>query len=392
MIVLHNEYNGIRHKNPDVLPLFFNQLVPDSPLFSLYQRTYLQLMQQDEFPSILAARPPLDILHRCKSSLAQYMSKAWNHSFSTEHIYFLPPAPAGWHLLFQAFEHLGLENVLALPAMPSQWMYTTVPLKWLVPESNPQDNPANTFSYSYSFEQGTHPQALFLSVPNVVTGGIIIHQWLEQLTDLMRRSGGLLVLDQSIQRPIPNLITQSCPPFYQPGMISLHQMAWWGFGTDAPLFLIAEPDILRAIQTKIAVPESVDSLFAHFLEALLQTNEALRICEDVHPLLLNNRYQQVLVSLMELGVNYPITYHSHYGGSSVWIHLAGIPVNSRVVSNVLVNKGVWLPDGHFFYPTQLAGNRTYQNCMQIGIAEEEHTLTQAVERLYSGLEKFYAAI
>lgn len=251
------------------------------------------------------------------------------------------------------------------------------------------------FKYHVNFDQvaiGDDIGAVCVSRPTNPTGNVLTDSEIQTLSDITKKAGVPLIIDNAYGTPFPNIIFTEAHPFWDEHIIVCMSLSKLGLPGTRTGIVIANTEIIEGISGISAVMNlAPGSMGATLACEMVRTGRIIELSRDVIMPFYRNKAQKALAQLhKELnGVNYHV--HKSEGSLFLWLWLEGLPITCQQLYERLKKRGVLVVPGNYFYPGLQEPWPHTNECIRITYSQDEKIVTQGLTIIADEVKKTYAS-
>ena len=240
-----------------------------------------------------------------------------------------------------------------------------------------------TFKYRIDFDAlhvSPDVAAICVSRPTNPTGNVLADEEMERLSELARRHGVFLIVDNAYGAPFPDIIFTEVEPFWDEHVIltlSLSKLGLPGLRTGV---VIAREDVIQAISNINAVVSLANAGMGQALVApLLRSGELLALSREViRPFYesKSRRAQQWLREALGDAVDYRL--HRSEGALFLWLWLKDFPVGADELYRRLKARNLLVVPGHHFFYALPGDWRHARECLRLTYSQADDVVQRGL--------------
>jgi valine--pyruvate aminotransferase len=253
------------------------------------------------------------------------------------------------------------------------------------------------FKYAVDFDElEVTPDiaAICASRPTNPTGNVLTDAEVAHLSDLAKRHGIPLILDNAYGAPFPGIIFAEATPFWDEHVILTLSLSKLGLPATRTGIVIGPPEIIRAMSSMNAITGlSNTNIGQQITLPLLESGEILRLSREVVRPFYQEKCQRALAAVAEaFREDFPWRVHRAEGALFLWLWFPGLPVSSAELYERLKRRGVLVIPGHyFFFGLDDRDWRHRQECVRLSYAMDEQVVHDGLRILAEEVRACFAA-
>ncbi len=312
-------------------------------------------------------------------AVAQLLRRTYGWQVGPENVLMTAGSQASFYMLFNLFAGAfpdGSQRYLQLPMTPEYIGYADIArdpdtVRSVRPTIEIQEN--HRFKYRVDFAQlapGAETGAVCVSRPTNPTGNVISRDELQALSDLSRRLGVPLIIDNAYGLPFPNILFADAEPWFDEHVIYTMSLSKLGLPGLRTGIVVASAEIVELMQSMNAVMTLASgSLGASLVTSLFESGEVLRLSRDVIQPYYRERLGQALAWCQASfeGLDYYV--HQPEGAIFLWLWFPNLPISAKALYERLKRRDVLVIPGHYFFPGLAESWQHAEECIRISYAQ-----------------------
>jgi valine--pyruvate aminotransferase len=219
----------------------------------------------------------------------------------------------------------------------------------LIEKGGPHD-----FKYRVDFdalEITPDTAAICASRPTNPTGNVLTDDEITHLSDLAKRHGIPLIIDNAYGLPFPGILFSEATPFWEPHVVLTLSLSKIGLPGTRTGIVIGPPEIIRALGSMSAIAGlSNPSIGQQIVLPLLESGELLRLSHEVvRPFYQEKCHLARKAAAEAFGEDMDWYLHRSEGALFLWLWFPGLPITSAELYERLKRRGVLVIPGHYFF-------------------------------------------
>ncbi|MEP2774935.1 MAG: valine--pyruvate transaminase [Luteolibacter sp.] len=253
------------------------------------------------------------------------------------------------------------------------------------------------FKYHVDFEHlrvDDDVAAICVSRPTNPTGNVLEDKEVRQLSEIAKRKGIPLIIDNAYGAPFPGIIFTEAKPFYEDHVILTLSLSKLGLPGTRTGIVVAAPEIIRAIASMTAITGLANPGTGQQLALpLIRSGEILSLSEDViRPFYLQKSRVAQAAALEIFGERFPWHMHRSEGALFLWLWFPDLPVTSAELYQRLKAREVLvIPGNHFFFGCDDTEWKHRHECIRVSFAMEEKTVRDGLEIIAEEVAAIWSA-
>lgn len=213
---------------------------------------------------------------------------------------------------------------------------------------------AHEFKYRVDFDRlEVTPDiaAICASRPTNPTGNVLTDEEVTRLSEIARRCGIPLIIDNAYGAPFPGIIFADAKPFWEPHVILTYSLSKIGLPGTRTGIVIGPPEIIRALGSMSAIAGlSNPNIGQQITQPLIRSGEILRLSRDVVRPFYEEKCRLAREAAIEaFGDGIDWYMHRSEGALFLWFWFPGLPIQSKELYDRLKKREVLVIPGHYFF-------------------------------------------
>ena len=252
------------------------------------------------------------------------------------------------------------------------------------------------FKYHVDFEKlqvDDDVAAICVSRPTNPTGNVLEDKEVRQLSEIAKRKGIPLIIDNAYGAPFPGIIFTDAKPFYEDHVILTLSLSKLGLPATRTGIVVASPEIIRAISSMTAITGLANPGSGQQLTLpLIRSGEILSLSENViRPFYLEKSKIAQAATLEIFAERFPWHMHRSEGALFLWLWFPDLPVTSAELYQRLKAREVLvIPGNHFFFGCDDTDWKHRHECIRVSFAMEEQTVRDGLEIIAEEVAKIWS--
>ncbi|MGJ8641893.1 MAG: valine--pyruvate transaminase [Luteolibacter sp.] len=253
------------------------------------------------------------------------------------------------------------------------------------------------FKYHVDFEHlhvDDDVAAICVSRPTNPTGNVLEDKEVRQLSEIAKRKGIPLIIDNAYGAPFPGIIFTDAKPFFEDHVILTLSLSKLGLPATRTGIVVAAPEIIRAISSMTAITGLANPGSGQQLTLpLIRSGEILSLSENViRPFYFQKSKVAQAAALETFGERFPWHMHRSEGALFLWLWFPDLPVTSAELYQRLKAREVLvIPGNHFFFGYDDTDWKHRHECIRVSFAMEEQTVRDGLEIIAEEVAKIWSA-
>ncbi len=314
------------------------------------------------------------------SALARLFRERFGWEVSEENLAVTAGGQTAFFFLFNLLAGLmpdGRKKKILLPLVPEYIGYANqgasgdifLAVPPVVEKTGPHE-----FKYRVDFERlEITPEiaAICVSRPTNPTGNVLTDEEIGRLSELAKRHGIPLIIDNAYGAPFPGIIFTDATPVWDEHIILTLSLSKLGLPGTRTGIVVAHPKIAAAIASMSSIVGLANpNLGQAIVKPLLENGEILRLsAETIRPFYRAKSRQAIAWVEESFGDDFDYYIHRSEGALFLWLWFPGIPISSAELYERLKKRGVLVVPGHYFFFGLGETPCSYRNeCLRISYA------------------------
>lgn len=193
--------------------------------------------------------------------------------------------------------------------------------------------------------------AICASRPTNPTGNVLTDDEVAHLSDLAKRHGIPLILDNAYGAPFPGILFADINPFWDEHVVLTFSLSKIGLPGARTGIVIGPPDIIRALGSMSAIAGlSNPNIGQQIALPLIESGEILRLSKEVvGPFYLEKNRLAREAAEEAFGDDIEWRMHRSEGALFLWFWFPGLPITSMELYQRLKKREVLVIPGHYFF-------------------------------------------
>ncbi len=353
--------NALAHGGPDICMLGGGQPAHIPEVNAIWRRRMEEIMAEPgALEKMLGNYDPPRGNPRFIAALAKLFRKEFGWPLGPEHVAITSGGQTAFFFLFNLLAGEmpdGRRKKILLPLIPEyigyanqgagENLFRAVPPK--IEKTGPHE-----FKYRVDFdalEVTDEIAAICVSRPTNPTGNVLTDEEISHLSDLAKRHGIPLIIDNAYGAPFPNIIFTDAKPVWDEHIILTLSLSKIGLPGTRTGIVVAHPRITAAMASMSAIIGLANPNIGQAIALpLVESGEILRIAnEKVKPFYIEKSRQAREFVMASFGEDFDYYIHRSEGALFLWLWFPGLPITSRELYERLKNRGVLIISGHYFF-------------------------------------------
>lgn len=236
--------------------------------------------------------------------------------------------------------------------------------------------------------------AICVSRPTNPTGNVLEDHEIQQLSDLAKRKGIPLIIDNAYGAPFPGIIFTEAKPLFDDHIILTLSLSKLGLPATRTGIVIAPPDIIRAISSMTAITGLANPGSGQQLTLpLIRSGEILSLSKNViRPFYLQKSKIAQAAAREIFAERFPWHMHRSEGALFLWLWFPGLPITSAELYQRLKAREVLIiPGSHFFFGCDDNDWPHRHECIRVSFAMDETTVRDGLEIIAQEIATIWSA-
>jgi valine--pyruvate aminotransferase len=334
-------------------------------------------------------------------TIVDYLNNEMGWQITPDHIAITPGSQTGFFMLFNllAGDSRGTKRTILFPLVPEYIGYADQGIQEGMFEANRPNieiHGDHTFKYGIDFDSlkiESHHAAICISRPTNPSGNVVTDEELARLSDLAKKHGIPLIIDNAYGLPFPGVITQNAHlPKWDEQVVYSFSLSKVGLPSSRVGIFVARPEIAAAISKANAILSLASPTLGQALgTSLIRDGSLGRICRDhIQPYYRGaEKYAQAVLADKLDGLPYRL--HEYEGAYFLWLWLPDLPITSKELYSRLKSRGVIVVPGEYFFPGLSDPKWPHQReCLRLNFARPKHEIDAGITILAEEVSRAYA--
>ena len=240
-----------------------------------------------------------------------------------------------------------------------------------------EEEGAHGFKYRVDFDKleiTPDIAAICASRPTNPTGNVLTDDEVRHLSDLAKRHGIPLIIDNAYGAPFPGILFSDINPFWDEHVILTLSLSKIGLPAARTGIVIGPPQIIRALGSMSAIAGlSNANIGQQIALPLIESGEILRLSKEVvAPFYFEKNRLARAAAEEAFGDDIEWRMHRSEGALFLWFWFPGLPITSMELYQRLKQREVLVIPGHyFFFGHDDPGWRHRHECIRVSYAMDE---------------------
>lgn len=332
------------------------------------------------------------------SALVNLFNTTYNWNIKEENIVLTNGSQNAFFLLFNllAGTSEGKQRKILLPMTPEYIGYEDVSIgeKFFVSQKPLIDVTAERrFKYRVdldSLQIKDDIGALCVSRPTNPTGNVVTDNELAQLDHLAQAAGIPLIIDNAYGEPFPNIIHKDVTLHWHENIILSMSLSKLGLPAVRTGIIVAAPEIVQAMTRMNAVINlTPGSLGPAIIAPLFDSGHITDLSKNHIQPFYRQKSELALSCFDKVFQDVPAFAHVAEGAIFLWAWFKDLPITAEELYQRLVERGVIVVPGHYFFPGIDNDWRHSHECIRICYAMEDHVVESGIEIIADEVKKAY---
>ena len=332
------------------------------------------------------------------SALVNLFNTTYNWNIKEENIVLTNGSQNAFFLLFNllAGTSEGKQRKILLPMTPEYIGYEDVSIgeKFFVSQKPLIDVTAERrFKYRVdldSLQIKDDIGALCVSRPTNPTGNVVTDNELAQLDHLAQAAGIPLIIDNAYGEPFPNIIHKDVTLHWHENIILSMSLSKLGLPAVRTGIIVAAPEIVQAMTRMNAVINlTPGSLGPAIIAPLFESGRITDLSKNHIQPFYRQKSELALSCFDKVFQDVPAFAHVAEGAIFLWAWFKDLPITAEELYQRLVERGVIVVPGHYFFPGIDNDWRHSHECIRICYAMEDHVVKSGIEIIADEVKKAY---
>lgn len=332
------------------------------------------------------------------SALVNLFNTTYNWNIKEENIVLTNGSQNAFFLLFNllAGTSEGKQRKILLPMTPEYIGYEDVSIgeKFFVSQKPLIDVTAERrFKYRVdldSLQIKDDIGALCVSRPTNPTGNVVTDNELAQLDHLAQAAGIPLIIDNAYGEPFPNIIHKDVTLHWHENIILSMSLSKLGLPAVRTGIIVAAPEIVQAMTRMNAVINlTPGSLGPAIIAPLFESGHITDLSKNHIQPFYRQKSELALSCFDKVFQDVPAFAHVAEGAIFLWAWFKDLPITAEELYQRLVERGVIVVPGHYFFPGIDNDWRHSHECIRICYAMEDHVVKSGIEIIADEVKKAY---
>ena len=232
--------------------------------------------------------------------------------------------------------------------------------------------------------------ALCVSRPTNPTGNVVTDNELAQLDHLAQAAGIPLIIDNAYGEPFPNIIHKDVTLHWHENIILSMSLSKLGLPAVRTGIIVAAPEIVQAMTRMNAVINlTPGSLGPAIIAPLFESGRITDLSKNHIQPFYRQKSELALSCFDKVFQDVPAFAHVAEGAIFLWAWFKDLPITAEELYQRLVERGVIVVPGHYFFPGIDNDWRHSHECIRICYAMEDHVVESGIEIIADEVKKAY---
>ncbi len=250
------------------------------------------------------------------------------------------------------------------------------------------------FKYHVDFDALTVTDdigAICVSRPTNPTGNVLTEEELRTLSELARKHGIPLIVDNAYGLPFPSIIYTDSRPIWEEHIVLCMSLSKLGLPGTRTGIVIANPEIISAITSLNAIVSLAPGSFGALLSLeLVRSGEIISLCRDVIRPYYWQKAQQALAWLEEFMGDLAYYVHKPEGAFFCWLWFKDLPITSLELYERLKRRQTLVVPGEYFFPGLREAWPHRHECIRVNYAGDAATVREGLRIIAEEVRRAYA--
>jgi len=194
--------------------------------------------------------------------------------------------------------------------------------------------------------------AICVSRPTNPTGNVVTDEEVDKLTDLAKKRGIPLIIDNAYGAPFPNVIFTDASLKWNENIILSFSLSKLGLPTSRTGIIVAKEEIATALSRANAIISLANgSLGQALIMPLLKDGKLIKISKNyIQPFYAQRSKQARKWIYKYFDDSLPYYIHINEGSFFLWLWFKDLPIISHVLYERLKKRDVLIVPGEYFFP------------------------------------------
>ena len=235
--------------------------------------------------------------------------------------------------------------------------------------------------------------AICVSRPTNPTGNVLTDEEIAVLARLAAAHAIPLIIDNAYGLPFPGMIYTEATPVWNQDLILCMSLSKFGLPAVRTGIVVANREMIRILSGVNAVVNLAPGSFGALLTTeIVKSGEIIRLSREVIRPFYQQRMEKALACIEESFTGFSYKVHVPEGAMFLWLWFPGLPISSRQVYARLMERGVVVVSGDYFFPGLAPGWRHVDECLRVTYSQEEDIVRQGINLIADEIRKIYREI
>ncbi len=330
---------------------------------------------------------------RFLQALSGCLGRAFGWPLSPDHLAVTAGGQSAFFCLFNLLAGEmpdGTRRRILLPLVPEYIGYANQGISpdfFLACRPHIEELPEHEFKYRVDFEaveralETGNIGAVVVSRPTNPTGNVLTDEEIRRLSDLTRRHGMPLIIDNAYGLPFPGAVFAPATPVWDDHIILTLSLSKLGLPGTRTGIVIAKPEIAAAVAAMTSVIGLANTNTGQqIVLPMLEDDSLLSLSREVIRPFYENRAREAAGWLREaFGDDPDWSMHRCEGSFFLWLRLKNLPVTSAELYERLKRRQVLVVPGEAFF-FGLEEEWTHRTeCLRLNFSGPEKTVREAFQ-------------
>lgn len=255
------------------------------------------------------------------------------------------------------------------------------------------------FKYRVNFDAIEHLEAwqtgqigaICCSRPTNPSGNVLTDDEIMRLDKLASRYDVPLIIDNAYGMPFPNIINTSAKLYWHENIILCFSLSKVGLPGVRTGIIIAQPDVIRTINSLNAITNLAPTRFGATLATpLIQDDSIISLANQYIQPYYQNKAKFTISLLQKELQNYPLYIHQPEGAIFLWLWFKDLPISTTELYEQLKKAGTLIiPSEYFFLGIDTKDYRHAHECIRMSIATDEASLADGIKTIGRVVRQIY---
>jgi valine--pyruvate aminotransferase len=224
--------------------------------------------------------------------------------------------------------------------------------------------------------------AICFSRPTNPTGNVLTDAEVARLSDLAKRHGIPLIIDNAYGAPFPNIFFADANPFWDEHVVLTFSLSKIGLPATRTGIVVGPPEIIAALGSMSAIVGLANpNIGQQIVLPLVESGEILRLADEVVRPFYQEKSQLAVAAAQEIfGEDFEWRVHRSEGALFLWFWFPGLAITSKELYERLKRREVLVvPGNYFFFGCEDEDWKHRDECIRVSFATDASVLRNGLK-------------